>query len=162
LLVAFFTIERPFSRLAFGKFFLAFGFLDNGFFRRHGSRTTNEAPPTYYLGKSNMTEAIARALEARGILAPGFARAPLAGKTSAKPWPDEVIVFHDFFTTGLWFPLDPIVVEIFKLFKVFLHQVTPTSFLRLNIYMWLVKICRWSGAPKGSHASSTVISNRRP
>jgi len=30
-------------------------------------------------------------------------------------------VFCDFFTTGLRFPLDPVVVDIFRFFKVYMH-----------------------------------------
>ena len=49
------------------------------------------------------------------------------------------MVFRDFFTVGLRFPLDPVVVDIFRLFTVYLHQMTPTSFIRLNLFMWLAK-----------------------
>ena len=58
-----------------------------------------------------------------------------------KPRPDEVVIFRDFFIASLWFLLNPVVMEIFKLFKVFLHQMTPTSFLRLNLYLWMAKTC---------------------
>ena len=46
-------------------------------------------------------------------------------------------------------PLDPVVVDIFRLFKVFLHQMTPTSIVRLNLYMWLAKTCRFSPSAEG-------------
>ena len=48
-------------------------------------------------------------------------------------------MFKDFFATGLRFPLDPVVVEIFQLYKIFFQQMTPTSILRLSLYFWLVK-----------------------
>ena len=76
-----------------------------------------------------MTQAMIQDMERRGILEVGFAQAPPLWKTSAKPHPDEVVVFQDFFATGLCFPLDAAVVEILTLFGVFLHQMTPTSFL---------------------------------
>ena len=66
-------------------------------------------------------------------------RPPPDGEIEAKPQPDEVVVFRDFFIAGLRFPLDPVVVEIFKLFDVYTHQMTQTSFIRLNLYMWLSK-----------------------
>ena len=78
-------------------------------------------------------------METRGVLEVGLARAPPAGETEAKPYPDEVMVFRNFFIAGLRFPLDPMVVEIFKLFDVYTHQMMPTSFVRLNMYMWLTK-----------------------
>ena len=46
-------------------------------------------------------------------------------------------------------PLDPVVVDIFRLFKVFLHQMTPTSIVRLNLYMWLAKTYRLSPSAEG-------------
>ena len=86
-----------------------------------------------------MTQAMIEDLESRGILGAGLARAPPAGETSAHPERDEVVVFRDFFFAGIRVPLDPVVVEIFKLFDVYMHQMMPTSFLRLNLYMWLTK-----------------------
>ena len=89
-----------------------------------------------------MTQVMVEDMEKRGLLEVGFTRAPPAGVTEAKPEHDEVVVFRDFFVAGLWFPLDPVVIEIFKLFDVYTHQMTPTSFVRLNLYMWLTKTCK--------------------
>ena len=50
-------------------------------------------------------------------------------QTHARPEVDKVIVFKDFFTIGLRFPLDPTVVDIFQLYKVYTHQMTPNSFV---------------------------------
>ena len=91
------------------------------------------------LSKSYMTRGMIEDLERRGILEAGMARPPPDGEIEAKPQPDEVVVFRNFFIAGLRFPLDPVVVEIFKLFDVYTHQMTPTSFIRLNLYMWLSK-----------------------
>ena len=96
-------------------------------------------PPTCSLGKSGVTDVMIHDMEIRGVLEVGFARAPSAGQTTMRPRSDEVVVFRDFFATGLRFSLDPVVVEIFKLHKVFLHQMMLTSFLQLNLYMWLAK-----------------------
>jgi len=41
------------------------------------------------------------------------------------------------------------VVDIFRLFKVYLHKMTPTSIVRLNLYMWLAKTCRLSASAEG-------------
>ena len=35
------------------------------------------------------------------------------------------------------------------MFKVYLHQMTPTSIVRLNLYMWLAKTCRLSPSAEG-------------
>ena len=34
------------------------------------------------------------------------------------------------------------VVQIFKLFDVYIHQTIPTAFVWLNLYMWLMKTCK--------------------
>ena len=70
-----------------------------------------------------------------------------------RPRSDEVVVFRDFFATGLRFSLDPVVVEIFKLHKVFLHQMMLMSYLQLNLCMWLAKTCRLMPSAEGfAHA----------
>jgi len=86
-----------------------------------------------------MTLGMIEDLEKRGVLEAGMARPPLDGEIEAKPHSDKVVVFRDFFIAGLRFPRDLVVVEIFKLFDVYTHQMTPTSFVRLNLYMWLTK-----------------------
>jgi hypothetical protein len=78
----------------------------------------------------------------RGVVDRDQVWAPPADQGSARPEPGKVIVFRDFFTTGLFFPLDPVVMDIFRLFTVYVHQMTPTSFVRLNLFMWLAKTGR--------------------
>ena len=51
-------------------------------------------------------------------------------------------------TAGLRFPLDSAVVDIFARYDVFLHQMTPNSFVRLNLFMWLSKTCRITPTPE--------------
>ena len=60
---------------------------------------------------------------------------------SAHPKDNEVVAFRDLFTASLRFLLDPVVVDIFRLFGFFLHQVMPTSILQLSLYMWPMKSC---------------------
>jgi hypothetical protein len=51
---------------------------------------------------------------------------------SAQPHDDEVVVFHDFFVAGLQFLVVPVLVRILRQYGVYLHQLTPNSFVRLN------------------------------
>ena len=50
-----------------------------------------------------------------------------AGGESNVPLPeaDEVVVYRSFMKAGLRFPLDSMLVEVLKTFKVYLHQLTP-------------------------------------
>jgi len=106
-------------------------------------------PTTTVLGLSKMTPSLLDDLARRGFVSADDVRAPLMSETVAHPRTDEVIVFRDLFTAGLRMPLDPVVVDIFRLFKVYLHQMTPTSIVRLNLYMWLAKTCCLSPSAEG-------------
>ena len=101
------------------------------------------------LGLSKMTPSLLDDLVRRGFVSADDVRAPPTGETVAHPRTDEVIVFRDLFTAGLRMPLDPVVVDIFRLFKVYLHQMSPISIVRLNLYMWLAKTCRLSPSTEG-------------
>jgi hypothetical protein len=54
-------------------------------------------------------------MEDHGIIAPGAAKVPPKTEVYAMLEDDEVVVFKDFFSTGLRFPLDPAVVDISSL-----------------------------------------------
>lgn len=53
-----------------------------------------------------------------------------------------MVVFQYQLTTGLWFPLDPVVVGILKHLKIFIHQ------LRLALYMWVCKMTKVTPSPE--------------
>ena len=90
-------------------------------------------PTTTVLALSKMTPSLLDDLACRGFISANDVHTPPTGETVAHPRTDEVIVFRDLFTAGLRMPLDPVVVDIFRLFKVYLHQMTPTSIVRLNL-----------------------------
>lgn len=92
-------------------------------------------PPTTFLGPSAMTEGLIVNMVNLGMLSDGTTRAPPSGETSAKPRNDKVVVFRDFFIRGLRFPTDPFFVNILRLYKMYTHQLTPNSFVRLNLYI---------------------------
>ena len=68
-----------------------------------------------------MTPSLLDDLARRGFVSADDVRTPPMGETLAHPRNDEVVVFRDLFTAGLRMPLDPVVVDIFCLFKVYLH-----------------------------------------
>ena len=103
-----------------------------------------KGPMITEIGLSKMTLSLLDDLALRGFVSADDVRSPPMGETVAHPRADEVVVFRDLFTAGLRMPLDPVVVDIFRLFKVLLHQMTPTSIVRLHLYMWLAKTCRLS------------------
>ena len=84
-------------------------------------RTTEKPPATHALGYSHATPEVLEGMILHGLVGRSQVWAPPADQASARPEPDEVVVFRDFFTAGLRFPLDPVVVEIFRLHGVYLH-----------------------------------------
>jgi len=78
-------------------------------------------PTTTFLGLSKMTSSLLDDLARRGFVSADDVRAPPTGEISAHPRADEVVVFRDLFSAGLRMPLDPVVVDIFRLFRVYLH-----------------------------------------
>jgi hypothetical protein len=57
------------------------------------------------------------------------------------PTPEEnvVMIFRSFFKAGLRFPLNRFVVEVLKIYQVYLHQLTPEAIIRMGIFVWAVK-----------------------
>jgi hypothetical protein len=64
-----------------------------------------------------------------------------AGGENNVPLPkaDEVVVYRSLMKAGLRFPLDSMLVEVLKTFKVYLHQLTPEAIIRIGIYIWAVR-----------------------
>lgn len=49
---------------------------------------------------------------------------------------DEVVVFKEFFEAGLRWPLHPLVIRSLQRFNLRFHQLAPSSFVKLSIYVW--------------------------
>lgn len=75
--------------------------------------------PITALDHSSMIEGLIANMVSLGMLQEGDGRAPLPEETSAHLHDDEVIVFCDFFVAGLWFPVDPVLVDILRLYGIF-------------------------------------------
>jgi hypothetical protein len=52
---------------------------------------------------------------------------------------DEVVVFRSFFKAGLRFPLNEMIGEVLKDFKIYLHQLTPNAIVRLSVFIWALQ-----------------------
>jgi hypothetical protein len=94
--------------------------------------------PPLVFGESKVTANMIRNYEAARFFPVGTGRAPLDEQTPT-PEADEVIVFCDFFTCGLRFPYDPILPAILDAFSVKIHQLSPTSFLEVSKFIWIMK-----------------------
>jgi hypothetical protein len=66
-------------------------------------------------------------------------RADAGKKTTPTPEENEVVIFRSFLKAGLRFPLSSFVVEVLKIFEIYLHQLTPESIIRMGIFVWAVR-----------------------
>jgi hypothetical protein len=55
------------------------------------------------------------------------------------PEENEVVIYRSFFKAGLRFPLSSFVVEVLKIYQIFLHQITPEAIIRMGIFVWAVR-----------------------
>jgi hypothetical protein len=60
-------------------------------------------------------------------------------RTVPTPEENEVVIFRSFFKAGLRLPLSKFVVEVLKIYQVYLHQITPEAIIRMGIFVWVVK-----------------------
>jgi hypothetical protein len=62
-------------------------------------------------------------------------RADNGDMTVPAPEENEVAIFRSFFKAGLRFPLSRFVVEVLKIYEIFLHQITPEAIIRMGIFV---------------------------
>jgi hypothetical protein len=59
--------------------------------------------------------------------------------TTPAPEENEVVVYRSFMKAGLRFPLNKFLVEVLKIFQIFLHQITPEAIIRMGLFVWAVR-----------------------
>jgi hypothetical protein len=105
------------------------------------TRPTGPLPPSFVFGESKVTTNRIKDYEAAGFFPSGTGCAPLDEQTPT-PEDGEVVVFRDFFTCGMRFPCDPVLPAILDAFSVKIHQLSPTSFLEVSKFSWIMKTFR--------------------
>jgi hypothetical protein len=55
------------------------------------------------------------------------------------PEEDEVMIYRSFFKAGLRFLLSRFVVEVLKIYQIYLHQITPEAIIRMGIFVWAMR-----------------------
>jgi hypothetical protein len=66
-------------------------------------------------------------------------RADDGEKTCPTPEENEVVIFQSFLKAGLRLPLSSFVVEVLKIFQIYLHQITPEAIVRMGIFVWALR-----------------------
>jgi hypothetical protein len=64
-----------------------------------------------------------------------------AGGESTVPLPvaNKVVVFNSFMKAGLRFTLHKMLVELFKTFEIYLHQLTPEALIKVGVFIWAMR-----------------------
>jgi hypothetical protein len=55
--------------------------------------------------------------------------------TAPAPEKNEVVIYRSFLKAGLRFPLSKFVVEVLKIFQIFLQQITPEAIIRMGMFV---------------------------
>jgi hypothetical protein len=105
------------------------------------AKCSKSLPLSFVFGESKVTANMIRGYKVAGFFPVGSSRAPLDEQVPT-PEADEVVVFRDFFTCRLRFPCDPLLLAILDKFSVKIHQLSPSSFLELSKFFWVMKTFR--------------------
>jgi hypothetical protein len=52
---------------------------------------------------------------------------------------NEVVIYRSFLNAGLRFLLSKFVVEVLKIYHIFLHHITPEAIIRMGIFVWAIR-----------------------
>jgi hypothetical protein len=96
-------------------------------------------PSHSVFGKTTIGQSHLENMKGRYFRDMSIVRADAGERTVPTPEDDEVIIFRSFLKAGLRFPLSRFVVEVLKIYQVYLHQLTPEAIIRMGIFVWAVK-----------------------
>jgi hypothetical protein len=96
-------------------------------------------PSHTVFGKSTIKQSHLDNMKGRYFRDVSIVRADNEDRTSPAPEENEVMIFQSFFKAGLQFPLSNFVVEVLKIYQVYLHQITPEAIIRKGIFVWAVR-----------------------
>jgi hypothetical protein len=104
-----------------------------------GSEDRPWRPSHAVFGKSGIKQSHLVSIRGRYFRDLSTIRADEGKKTCPTPEENEVMIFHSFFKAGIRFPLSSFVVEVLKIFEIFLHQITREAIIRIGIFVWAVR-----------------------
>jgi hypothetical protein len=112
-------------------------------------------PSHTVFGKSSIKQSHLDNMRGRYFRDMSTVRADDREKTVPTPEENEVVIFRSFLKAGLRFPLSSFVVEVLKIFEIYLHQLTPEAIIRMGIFVWVV---RSQGLKPNAKVSATYMS----
>jgi hypothetical protein len=96
-------------------------------------------PSHSVFGKSTIGLSHLENMRGRYFRDTSIVRADDGERTVPTPEANEVVIFRSFFEAGLRFPISKFVVEVLKIYQVYLHQLTPEAIIRMGIFVWAMK-----------------------
>jgi hypothetical protein len=96
-------------------------------------------PSHAVFGKSTIRQSHLDNMRGRYFRDMSIVRADNGDMTVPVPEENEVVIYRSFFKAGLRFPLSKFVVEVLKIYQIFLHQITPEAIIRMGIFVWAVR-----------------------
>jgi hypothetical protein len=90
-------------------------------------------------GKSTIKKSHLDNLRGRYFRDMSVVRADNGDRTVPVHEENEVVIYRSFFKAGLSFPLNRFVVEVLKIYQIYLHQITPEAIIRMGIFVWAVR-----------------------
>jgi hypothetical protein len=96
-------------------------------------------PSHAVFGKSTIRQSHLDNMRGRYFRDISIVRADNGDRTVPVHEENEVVIYRSFFKAGLRFPLSRFVVEVLKIYEIFLHQITPEAIIRMGIFVWAVR-----------------------
>jgi hypothetical protein len=96
-------------------------------------------PSHAVFGKSTIRQSHLDNMRGRYFQDISIVRADNGDRTVPVPEENEVVIYRSFFKAGVRFPLSSFVVEVLKIYQIFLHQITPEAIIRMGIFVWAVR-----------------------
>jgi hypothetical protein len=96
-------------------------------------------PSHTVFGKSSIKQSHLDNMRGRYFWDMSTVRADDGEKTVPTLEENEVVIFRSFFKAGLRFPLNRFMVEVLKIYQIYLHQLTPEAIIRMGIFVWAVR-----------------------
>jgi hypothetical protein len=92
-------------------------------------------PSHTVFGKSTIKRSHLDNMRGRYFRDMSIVRADDGERTVPTPEENEVVIFRSFFKAGLRFPLRKFVVEVLKIYQIYLHQIMPEAIIRMGIFV---------------------------
>jgi hypothetical protein len=96
-------------------------------------------PSHAVFGKSTIKQSHLHNMRGKYFWDMSVVRADDGEKTCPTPEENEVVIFRSFLKAGLRLPLSSFVVEVLKIFQIYLHQITPEAIIRMGIFVWALR-----------------------